>query len=113
MQLQATLVVWDFLLLANNSHSNAIITIMALVMKLIKEDLSECKNLPDLLNCAKKITLEIHEYDLYLEIFNHFKHSELEENQTNHEVSQLIPSFQEKKQNQYNHIVGPRQGNLN
>jgi len=75
--MEATLVVWDTLLFGN-PNSNTMIDVLAIVLYLLSNEILGCTNIADMVDIVMDKALDIHEYDLFLEIFKFYKERSLQ-----------------------------------
>jgi len=78
LKMEATLVVWD-LLIFGGTNETQVIEVLALVLKLLSAEVLGCRNIAEMVDMFLRKAVDVHEYDLFLEIFNHFKHHSIDD----------------------------------
>lgn len=95
LKMEATLVVWD-LLLFGGTNETKVVEVLALVLKLLSSEVLACSNIAELVDMFMRKAVDVHEYDLFLEVFKHFKHRSVDGNEAEtEETKRSIPHMRE------------------
>jgi hypothetical protein len=77
VNVKCTLVIWDILLIKVVKDSNDLLVAFNMILLYLKTDVMRCNNILQVVKIFKERALLMHEYDLYVLLFNYFKEKDL------------------------------------